>query len=499
MKRVETIHINGIIFSIEDDAYNTLSAYISALSNYFKNEQGGNEIIADIEARIAELLAGRSGGNAAVVALADVSRIITVLGTPEDIAGSDSDVKPEMPSETPQQEKSSGKLYRDPDKRYLGGVCAGIANRMDISPLVLRLAFVAAVFFWGVSAVAYLCLWIVIPLAKTTAQKLEMCGQPVTVSNIKKNIRENRAVSSVEHLFGQFMTEAGELCKKMFKTLINISGVCIGIALALAGTGILLLAGSLLLFQDLIFGHAIEWDWFSFAELLQHVVSPVSYLILHICGCIIVFLPVAACLFWGIRLMRGFTVKGRFVHVLLLLVWLSGMVVLTLAGIFEARNFAWHNGIKETTTLPSADTLYLEAMPAMKISNNPLDMYYDKETGRFYGKPTLMIRKSEDGKTGLVINRESQGKTKIDAYRHAENIGYHVDVRDSLLLFPSFFTVQPENQWKFQYLNMILYVPEGTVIAANETLCGDLMFKRRRFSGCKWIMTGHDGLQLLQQ
>ena len=126
--------------------------------------------------------------------------------------------------------------------------------------------------------------------------------------------------------------------------------------------------------------------------------------------------------------------------------------------------------------------------------------FQEKDNLCFYGKPNLRIQKSEDGQTKLKFNRESQGESKRAAYQYAENITYSVDVRDSLLTFDPYFTVTPQNKWKFQTLDVVLHIPEGAVIVVDDALCHDRIlgrwFRRRANAECTWVMT-KKGLQRL--
>ncbi len=81
-------------------------------------------------------------------------------------------------------------MYRDPDNRILGGVCAGMGAYWGADPLIIRIIFVVATLIFLSGAIIYLILWVVLPEAKTTAQKLEMRGEPVTISNIGKAVKE---------------------------------------------------------------------------------------------------------------------------------------------------------------------------------------------------------------------------------------------------------------------------------------------------------------------
>ena len=501
MKRVETININGINFSIDNDAYDKLGLYIDALEKYFENEQGGNEIIFDIEARIAELFAERNGGIGRTITLSDVTKVIETLGTPEDIAGAEQESMTE--NEKHQRQTSSGKpqkrLYRDPDKRYLGGVCSGLAAWLGISPLVVRLIFIVITLIYGASLVVYLILWIIIPKAKTTAQKLEMYGEPVTIGNIEKNIRKNISDTSLQQSFRNFLNEVGEFFGKTFGVVGRIIAILLGISLICCGIGFAISLICLFSMQDLVFSHFVEWDFLSFTELLKHIISRTSYIILLICTVLTVALLTFASIFWGLKLMIGFKVKYKMVHLALSILFIGVIITAIVTSVAQARDFAWNNApIAETRQINASDTLYLSLAPSsLQLSNNPLDVYFDKENLRFYGKPNIHIRKSDDGQIKLRLNRESQGESRRAARQYAENIAYSVDARDSLLIFDPYFTVTPEDKWKFQTLDVTLYVPVGAMIIIDETLHNNSVtwrFFRRYKANSNLIMTEEHGL-----
>ncbi len=514
MKRVETINVNGIVFSIDDDAYGKLGSYLDALGKYFENEQGGREIIADIEARISELFAERDGGVNQVVTLADVAKVIETLGTPEDIAGADADEvhDNEKKPRPVQPKKPMRHLYRDPDHRYLGGVCAGLGAWLGINPIIIRLIFLFFVFFpfirfipfHATPVLIYFILWVIIPKAKTTTQKLEMRGEPVTISNIEKNIKESFSNPSLKQSFRNFLNEAGEFFNRVFGVVWRVVTILVGLFLCFAGICFGVAVIGVVLVQDLAFTHKVEWDFLSFTELFRHIISPASYTVLMICAVLIVALLVFALIFWGVKLIVGFKIKHKLLHVALSVVWIAAIVTSLIVCFSQARNFMWRNDqVVEARQVDTSDTLYLAmATSKLQISNNPMEVYFDKDNEYFYGKPNLHVQKSEDGQTKLRFKRESKGESKRAAYQYAESIMYNVEVRDSLLTFDPYFTVTPQNKWKFQDLDVVLYVPEGTVIVADNALCHDRVLGRwfpRSNNDCKWIMTKKDGLQRLDK
>lgn len=187
MKKTFSINLNGMLFNIDDDAYTMLEDYLKRIEAHFSGQDESEEIMNDIEARIAELINERLGGGKKAVSLSDIEEVIKIMGNPDEFAG------------TEQEKQNTGhyhhtyrpkRLYRDPDNRVLGGVCGGMGAYMNIDPVIFRILFVVLFLGFGVGLLIYLVLWIVIPEARTTAQKLEMRGDPVNVSNIGSFIRE---------------------------------------------------------------------------------------------------------------------------------------------------------------------------------------------------------------------------------------------------------------------------------------------------------------------
>lgn len=185
MKRTFTINISGTVFHIEEDAYEVLQKYMVTLKNHFGNSDEGKEIESDIEARIAEIFSGRTADCKTAITLEMVNDIIESMGTPESFGE-----EPDGDESFPGQEKRKKRLYRDPQERVLGGVCGGLAAYINMDPVIIRIIFVVLMLVTGIGLLAYIILWIAVPKAVTTAQRLEMRGQDVSVKNIEKFIRE---------------------------------------------------------------------------------------------------------------------------------------------------------------------------------------------------------------------------------------------------------------------------------------------------------------------
>ena len=185
MKITVSVNLGGYSFYIDEDAYDELKRYLKNLELYFAGEESSSEILSDIESRMAELFRVKMTGFKQVITIEDVKEIISVLGTPEDIADKEDTSAGEKFAST-----GNHRMYRDPDRRIIGGVCAGIAAYWNLDPLIPRIIFVALMLAGGLGLLIYLILWIVLPEAKTTAQKIEMKGEPVNIHNIKESVKE---------------------------------------------------------------------------------------------------------------------------------------------------------------------------------------------------------------------------------------------------------------------------------------------------------------------
>lgn len=187
MKKTITVSLGRSVFTLEDDAYNVLNGYLKRLEYHFSKEEGKQEILADIESRIAEHLREGIKTEGQVIDLGEVQRVIRIMGDPGEISG---------------EENGKGnystnyhryrRLYRDTDDRILGGICSGMGHYWRIEPLLFRILFFITLFWGGLGFFTYIILWIVIPPAITTSQKLEMKGEPANADNIGKSFTNQK-------------------------------------------------------------------------------------------------------------------------------------------------------------------------------------------------------------------------------------------------------------------------------------------------------------------
>jgi phage shock protein PspC (stress-responsive transcriptional regulator) len=171
MKKVININFQGRVIPIEETAYDILQQYIDSLRKYFANEEGRDEIVNDIESRIAELFSERLKKGATCITDDDVNAVISSIGRPSDFEQADAENVSGLgagtssrPTETTAPNynyaRGRGRLYRNADDKIIGGVCSGLANYLGIDPVIMRILFVVFVgaLFW-----VYIVLWIIVP------------------------------------------------------------------------------------------------------------------------------------------------------------------------------------------------------------------------------------------------------------------------------------------------------------------------------------------------
>lgn len=196
MKKTLTVNLGGTVFHIDEDAYQLLDKYLTNLRIHFRKEEGTDEIMNDFETRISELFNERVRLGYEVITIEHVEEVIERMGKPEELfdeekeQGETEGKEPEENNSTQATSTTRRRLMRDPDNRILGGVCGGFAAYMNWDPTAVRIALFLLMFFYGVTIPLYFILWIIIPMAHTATEKLEMRGESVTIENIGKTVTD---------------------------------------------------------------------------------------------------------------------------------------------------------------------------------------------------------------------------------------------------------------------------------------------------------------------
>ena len=186
MNKTISINLGGMFFHIDEDAYQKLSRYFDAVKRSLAPD-GRDEIMKDIESRIAELFQERIQNDKQVIGLIEIDAVIAIMGQPEDYK-IDEETTNSSNTSSFYSKNNVKKLYRDKENSIISGVASGFGHYLNIDPVWIRLLFVIIVIAgFGSPVLIYLILIIIIPEAVTTSQKLEMKGES------SKNSRKHKA------------------------------------------------------------------------------------------------------------------------------------------------------------------------------------------------------------------------------------------------------------------------------------------------------------------
>ena len=530
MKKTIKINLSGIIFHIDDDAYEKLKTYLDTISRHFSNKQESKEIIDDIESRIAELFQERITDENQVITLEIVNEVIDIMGNPEDIA--DSGEETEGKSTFHESYTGNKRLYRDPENSVIGGICGGLSAYFAVDPVIFRLLFVIFFFAGGTSILVYIILWIVLPKAETAAQKLEMRGEKVNVSNLEKKIREEydnvkdnvskakdnvkESVSKAKDSVTYKNTERAasdffEALGKILLVFIKVILIIIGTSLVIAGIGILI--GLITLPFVGIHLFPFESYNFSLGDLLIPFTDPVSVTLLVIAIMLLIFIPIAAMIYGLVKLIFNLKTRNRGLMVGAVTLWIVSLFLIIGIVAFESSHYSdfGRDSLSQDLTIQS-DTLFItvnddqeEYLKDESIFNLDNRWFMMEDADAFYGRIDLDIERTKGEEFEIEVEKESKGRSWDHAKENAANIDYMFRTRGNTLELDPYFSVDLENKWRFPRVEAIVRVPEGKVIVLDRKTRDILEGVRNvnhlsdwNMAGKSWIMT-EEGLEKIAE
>lgn len=331
MKEVKKCSISGVAFTLDTDAYEALEAYLDSLKRAYKDSADGSEIVADIEARIAELILSAQDNNR-VVEKPLVLNIIHQLGTAEDIVrDADADLQNAAP-------RIPRRLYRDPENAKLGGVCAGIGKYFDIDPVWVRLGIflpiILSAFGWipflhwtapmmgnlfGIFLICYFIMWFAVPAARTARQKLEMNGERITAQSVAETTAAASADTDVDSRAKPIVAEAVSVFGKVVLIVMKLFAGLLVFGLIMAACALIIGLFSIIVAGP-EFLHMGSLDGFS--------------LWIPILGILIVFIPAVLLIYVLMCLIASRKPGGKTVLVIFLL-WLAAIIACCSVAIHE--------------------------------------------------------------------------------------------------------------------------------------------------------------------
>lgn len=481
MNKTLNINLGGTFFHIDEDAFGKLSRYLEAIKRSFKDPNGQDEIIKDIEYRIAELFSEKLKSPTQVVTLKELDEVIAVMGQPEDYI-IDEEIFEETDSNASKKQHSYKQLFRDVDNKFIAGVSSGLAHYLNIDAFWIRLAWILlTIFSSGIFIFVYIIFWILVPPALTTSDKLKMTREPINISNIEKKIKEgaSRIEKEVKNIDKNEILKKSsgffDAIAKIFKVLLLILGKFIGILFIFIAVTLLitltigLFTGSFGIGN----GNFLTIDYLNAVNATGTPVWVLAALLLTAIG-----IPLLGMFILGLKLVfTNLKSIGATAKILLFIVWISALITLGIFAVKQASTMAYNGKVVVEEVLPikPKDTLFLK----MNSNNfyehtlhrdNSFKIILDENDNKiiYSNNIRLIVRATNDSIAKLYIEKKAGGNSFKDAKQRANSINYAYEFSNNSLDLNGFFTTNLAEKYNNQNIQIILYLPKGSILKASE-------------------------------
>jgi phage shock protein PspC (stress-responsive transcriptional regulator) len=485
MNKTISINLGGFFFHIDEDAYQKLSRYFDAVKRSLSTD-GRDEIMKDIESRIAELFQERIQNDKQVIGLVEIDAVIGIMGQPEDYKIDEENSTSSSYNASNRNYDRAKRLYRDKDNSILGGVAAGFGHYLNIDPIWIRLAFVLIVIAGvGSPFLVYIVLWILIPEAITTSQKLEMKGEPINITNIERKVKEGiddisdkignidhqKIADNAKHGAQKVGNTISDIFETIFKLFAKFIGAIIVLIASVSLVGIII-SGIIMLFSSTM------PDKFVF----KYIHTPIGLETpLWMQGILFIFLfgiPFFFLLILGLKLLvNNLKSIGNIAKYTLFATWIIAVGIAISLGINEATQLAFDGKTvqKQELILNPSDTLFI------KFKNND---FYSKDVHHgadyritqdennkeiiYSNNVSIEILETDSPVAYIQIEKLAKGKSSEEARKRAEKIKYAFKIEGTVLQLDNYLTSAVEHKFRGQEVALYLYLPKGTIFKTDK-------------------------------
>jgi len=477
MNKTIIININGIVFHIEEDAYEVLRSYMTEVKRHFAYSSDSEEIVSDIENRIAEMFVERlEQEKKQVIVMQDVQQVTAQMGAVNDfdLEGEDAAFI------TDQDTKVEKKLFRDTDDRIIGGVCAGIGHYFGIEPRWIRMIAVLIVFLGGSGLLIYIILWVAMPNAKTRTDKMAMKGEQPNLQNFKKNFDEevevlHQNLKKAHHEAKPALNNLENFFRDLFEHLAAFIGGAFKIIVKLIGAFIIFIGVMALL--AMIVGLFVLLGWSS-TELNFppfNTINPEYKSFLYFSAFLLVIIPIAALVFFAIRVLFNRTIITKTGSFTMLIIWIAALCMGAYYGTKVGAEFKEEASFSEGVDIKPSPIYYLKLSNA-KFLTHADSIEYKINPGNLNrriiinngdndfneNRMALYIERTDVNKPVLVKTFTSKGPDFETGLRSAQRISYHFEQVDSVLQFDRRIHLNNKELWRNQEVRLTLRIPQNT-------------------------------------
>ncbi|MFM2038579.1 MAG: hypothetical protein RL432_1518 [Bacteroidota bacterium] len=464
MNKTVSIHIQGIPFILEESAYEVLNSYLLSLRNVLKSEEGLEDIIQDVELRIVELLQLHKANGAQVIEDAMIKTIIKKIGNPEDFTHS------EPIQDSTSAEEPVKRLFRDKDSAILGGVCAGIASYLNIDVVIIRALYVLAFLTLGVGFLFYIILWIIIPVAKTSSEKLQMKGKAVNIDSIKSELEQaaNRIKKGATDL------KNNTNISKNTSRLLRVISMILGAFVLVVSTVFLITFLILIIFQPELIPAQIDGTFLSLQQLGSLAFDYPQHQSMLVLGLILICISlVVQGYVIGIRLIKPFgSTYVKYIGISMSILFVVGIILSSYGGIQLGRALAIYGEVEKEVAVHEGPTLNLEVLTNTKSSINGFKTKSKGDEGLltlkngniYFEEIELRYIESEDSVYRITQINDAQGRTHAMALNKARHIKCVIKLEDSTLRISPQYYFPASDKLRDQNIKFQISVPKGRCV-----------------------------------
>lgn len=513
MNKTVNINLAGTSFYIDEDAFGKLSRYLDAIRKSLKGTNGSEEIMQDIEARISELFSEKIQGPTQVVTLKTLDEVIEVMGQPEDYEVDDEifdDVPPSSKSYSKSRSTTSHKqLFRDIDNKFISGVSSGIGHYLGVDAIWIRLLWVLLVVAGlGSPVLVYILLWILVPAAITTSDKLKMTGEPVNISNIErkfkegfdnvadhfKNVDYDKYGNKIKTGTSSFFDTLGNVIATLFKVFVKLIGVLIIIVSLSTIIGLII--------SFFTFGSIDYWGNNEIAEYITLIdTTNVPLWLVALLGLFAVGIPFFALFILGLKLLiSNLKSMGTTIKILLIVLWALSIIGLSVIGIKQATERAYDGNFIQEKVISTytGDTLQISMKADKQFSyevhrEDGWNLKYTADDKKviYSSNIRLNIKSAKDSIGKIIVEKSAEGSNQLDAKKRAEAIEYSYSFEKNSLVLDGFFTTDTANKYRDQKIEITIYLPVGTVVYPDENTTSYYSFNSEFKKSSSWDNEAH--------
>ena len=499
MNKTFNINLGGYPFAIDEDAFEYIQNYLGTIRRHFSASEGCEEILYDIEVRMAELFQEHLKGRA-IISMKEIDEVIMIMGKPEDFGAepmSEQYTSNTRGKKSDTKINTGKKLFRDPDDKKLGGVCSGVAAYLGIEdPLWFRIFVVlTAIFSGGFIFVVYMVLWFLVPEAASASDKLAMRGEPATISNIAKVVEEELnelgdKITEWSKDFDGTKKKSGDSssgthgfrAKAFLAEGINIFGSVASGIIPVFRTILkpIFITIAIIAMAALGISWAASFVGLSFASPVLHAVGPDSGFVssLGIGSLFFTFgLPVLGAMLLLARLAFSYRINKN-VNTGLWTVWFLSLFTTMFAGMSTIKEYQSHHVTTAISDYNIGSSDIRITMPEENLDHS-MGVFLDKffaDNGKQWAirDVNIQLEKSKDAFVHVEKKITSRGEQLSDAQQNTLFVGNDIKVNDSEISISKYLTIPKERKYRNQSVDYTIFIPEGKNIILDNSVRGRL-------------------------